>query len=496
MTLFEGGPGTVAPPRRYLPAGRRLADVPSTAGPSSSRRTRTGATSSCSISTSTVTTVPELGASHQTGWTGLVARLIQGSGEFDADSVLAGIHPMADGPAVLAPGRRIRGRRHHGPRRRAARPNRSHLPDRTGPWQSGIPKDPAALAGVSGHRDGQQLAQPPEDPRRTAGEARSSPAVMGRVAPRRRAQAFPGPGPQPLRVIRRSMTPAPPGARSPGRRCKQRRLSPYRERRSVRCPALSMAVTNASQRGSWLTGRHVCHRRSMATAHPLLHAEWSSRYRAGRLAAPGPAADHPGLQRPHRPRPPIRAASCTASPSRSSPSSARAPAAREQFGAELAALRRLSQLAQVATPRPGGGAFDGLAGRPGRALLLSEALPERPPEERGPRRVEVDRTGAGRRHQAQRAAIGLGEELGFFGPLPQDNRPVPSDRWADSQTERLIPMLRLAVDSGQPPSRPRGPASAGSRRDCRSSAVPSRAPRCCTVTPSRTTSSPPEPARS
>ncbi len=29
-----------------------------------------------------------LGASHQTGWTGLVARLIQSLGQFDADSVL------------------------------------------------------------------------------------------------------------------------------------------------------------------------------------------------------------------------------------------------------------------------------------------------------------------------------------------------------------------------------------------------------------------------
>jgi hypothetical protein len=37
-----------------------------------------------------------LGASHQTGWTGLVARLIQALGQFDADTVLADRHwPMA-----------------------------------------------------------------------------------------------------------------------------------------------------------------------------------------------------------------------------------------------------------------------------------------------------------------------------------------------------------------------------------------------------------------
>jgi hypothetical protein len=37
-----------------------------------------------------------LGASHQTGWTGLVARLIQTGGQFDAASVLADRHwPLA-----------------------------------------------------------------------------------------------------------------------------------------------------------------------------------------------------------------------------------------------------------------------------------------------------------------------------------------------------------------------------------------------------------------
>jgi len=45
-----------------------------------------------------------LGASHQTGWTGLVARLIQSSGQFDAESVLDDPH-LADGPA-LPPSRR------------------------------------------------------------------------------------------------------------------------------------------------------------------------------------------------------------------------------------------------------------------------------------------------------------------------------------------------------------------------------------------------------
>ena len=37
-----------------------------------------------------------LGASHQTGWTGLVARLIQGLGQFDPETVLNDRHwPLA-----------------------------------------------------------------------------------------------------------------------------------------------------------------------------------------------------------------------------------------------------------------------------------------------------------------------------------------------------------------------------------------------------------------
>ena len=46
-----------------------------------SKPIRIGTTSFCSTSTSMVTTVPASGASHQTGWTGLVAKLLQQSGE-------------------------------------------------------------------------------------------------------------------------------------------------------------------------------------------------------------------------------------------------------------------------------------------------------------------------------------------------------------------------------------------------------------------------------
>ena len=109
----------------------------------------------------------------------------------------------------------------------------------------------------------------------------------------------------------------------------------------------------------------------------------------------------------------------------------------------------LSQLAQVATPVPVAG---GLAGRPGRALLLSEALPECPPKDRGSREWKSIGQALAALHQVSGPRFGLGGQQGFFGPLPQDNRPVPSNRWADFYAERrLIPMLRLAVDSGHLP---------------------------------------------
>ena len=63
-----------------------------------------------------------LGASHQTGWTGLVARMIQSIGPVRRRQRARG-PPMADGPAVPAPGRRAHARRDRRPRspRRARR---------------------------------------------------------------------------------------------------------------------------------------------------------------------------------------------------------------------------------------------------------------------------------------------------------------------------------------------------------------------------------------
>jgi fructosamine-3-kinase len=42
--------------------------------------------------------------------------------------------------------------------------------------------------------------------------------------------------------------------------------------------------------------------------------------------------------------------------------------------------------------------------------------------------------------------FGLDGPRGFFGPLPQDNRPVPANRWAAFFAERrLLPLLRTAA---------------------------------------------------
>ena len=87
MTLFE-----VAQELSRRLVGTFLRDGdgrrPVYGGTRTSRRTRTGGTSSCSMSTSTATTGPGSAPHTRPGWTGLVARLIQTLGQFDAATVL------------------------------------------------------------------------------------------------------------------------------------------------------------------------------------------------------------------------------------------------------------------------------------------------------------------------------------------------------------------------------------------------------------------------
>jgi fructosamine-3-kinase len=120
--------------------------------------------------------------------------------------------------------------------------------------------------------------------------------------------------------------------------------------------------------------------------------------------------------------------------------------AREQFTAELDGLALLSRAARVRTPVP---VADGVVAVAAGLLLLSEALPERPPRARGREDWRSIGQLLAALHRVRRPEFGLGAGRGFFGPLPQDNRPVPSNRWADFYLQRrLTPLLRAAVDSG------------------------------------------------
>lgn len=132
------------------------------------------------------------------------------------------------------------------------------------------------------------------------------------------------------------------------------------------------------------------------------------------------------------------------------------PAGQERFTAELRGLRLIRSRTAVATPVPVGG---GVVAASGGTLLLLEALPERgaaagqPADSRTPEDyAAIGRALAGL-HQVRGETFGLAEFDGFFGPLPQCNRPVGSGRWADFYAERRVrPMLRLAVDSGHLPA--------------------------------------------
>jgi len=125
----------------------------------------------------------------------------------------------------------------------------------------------------------------------------------------------------------------------------------------------------------------------------------------------------------------------------------------EQVAAEVAGLRFIHHVADVATPVPIG---DGVIATAAGSMLLSEALPERGsgPGLPGDSRTASDYADIGhalaRLHQVLGGMPGMPALDGFFGPLRQDNRPVTSGRWADFYAERrLLPTLRLARDAGQ-----------------------------------------------
>jgi fructosamine-3-kinase len=125
----------------------------------------------------------------------------------------------------------------------------------------------------------------------------------------------------------------------------------------------------------------------------------------------------------------------------------------EQVAAEVAGLRYIHHVSDVATPVP---ICDGVIATKAGSMLLSEALPERGSGQGLPSdsRTASDYADIGRAlarlHQVLGGASGMPALDGFFGPFRVDSRPVASGRWADFYAERrLLPNLRRARDAGQ-----------------------------------------------
>ncbi len=120
------------------------------------------------------------------------------------------------------------------------------------------------------------------------------------------------------------------------------------------------------------------------------------------------------------------------------------------FDAELRGLALLARLAGVATPAVVG---DGVVRVSSGVIFVVEALEGR----RGIDRLPEDWISIGTTLAAVHAVhgehFGLEAFDGFFGPLPQDNRPINAGTWAEFYAERrLRPRLRDAVDSRRLPA--------------------------------------------
>jgi fructosamine-3-kinase len=125
-----------------------------------------------------------------------------------------------------------------------------------------------------------------------------------------------------------------------------------------------------------------------------------------------------------------------------------APDGAVQFSVEQRGLDLLTRRSGVATPIQIGSVIT--VGD--WSTMLSEAMAETAPAARsGADWRSIGRTLA-RLHAVTDEQFGLPEFDGFFGPLPQDNRPVATNRWSDFYVERRVePNLRAAVDSGHLP---------------------------------------------
>jgi fructosamine-3-kinase len=121
----------------------------------------------------------------------------------------------------------------------------------------------------------------------------------------------------------------------------------------------------------------------------------------------------------------------------------------EKLEAELRGSTVLRERAGVATPTPVEG---GIVRLERGAVLVTEALAERRPENRARDDWRAIGETLAKLHQVHDEHFGLEHLNGFFGPLRQDNAPVGSNRWADFYVERrALPVLQTAVASGRLP---------------------------------------------
>ncbi|MFC0629226.1 fructosamine kinase family protein [Kribbella deserti] len=120
----------------------------------------------------------------------------------------------------------------------------------------------------------------------------------------------------------------------------------------------------------------------------------------------------------------------------------------EQFRAELLGLDLLRRHVPVPSA-----IASGITETSSGAVLLLEAIPEIPAAARTEQHWRSIGTALATLHDVQAETFGNAAFDGFFGPLPQDNRPVASGTWADFYAERrLVPRLREAVDEGNLPA--------------------------------------------
>lgn len=122
------------------------------------------------------------------------------------------------------------------------------------------------------------------------------------------------------------------------------------------------------------------------------------------------------------------------------------PHARRQAQAELSGLALIRKRSSAPTAMPIG---TGSIHLDGSSVVVFATLTETTPEQRKPSDWQAIGRTLAAIHRARAERFGLDSD-GFFGPLPQDNRPVPSNTWTEFYAERRVrPWLRTALDAGR-----------------------------------------------